>query len=61
MILIFSNKLGLLKEGGDDCDLSIDNLEEYVRLVYEAFFGSGVQMMIQSFKDGFSKFFPIVC
>jgi len=50
---------GLLKEGGDDCYLSIDNIEEYVRLVYDSFFGSGIQSMIQAFKEGFTKFFPI--
>jgi len=57
--LNFTIAEGILKEGGDDCYLSIDNIEEYVRLVYDAFFGLGVECLIQSFKEGFTKFFPI--
>jgi len=57
--LTFRIAEGLLKAEGDDCYLSIDNIEEYVKLVYDAFFGSGIQPMIQSFKEGFIKFFPI--
>jgi len=57
--LAFRIAEGLLKEGGDDCDLSIDNVEEYVGLVYDAFFGKGIQPIVQSFKEGFAKFFPI--
>jgi E3 ubiquitin-protein ligase TRIP12 len=35
------------------------NVEDYVREVIDALVGSGVQLQAQSFREGFSKVFPI--
>jgi hypothetical protein len=51
---------GLLKEDGDDSDLTIESIDEYVYLVLEAFFGNGVKEIAESFINGFTQFLPVV-
>jgi len=50
---------GLLVENGDQIDLTIWNLEEYIEHVYNSFFGDGVKPLVRAFRKGFSTFFSI--
>jgi hypothetical protein len=45
----------------DDEQLTINNLKEYLDLVYDVFLGEGVRVQLESFRMGFNQFFPIVC
>jgi E3 ubiquitin-protein ligase TRIP12 len=48
-----------LKEDGDNIDLTIDNLEEFVDLIALLFLSKGIEKQIMAFKEGFEYFLPI--
>ncbi|XP_043926988.1 E3 ubiquitin-protein ligase TRIP12 isoform X2 [Protopterus annectens] len=48
-----------LKKGGKDICVTIDNLEEYVRLVVHWTLNEGVARQFESFRDGFESVFPL--
>lgn len=47
-----------LVEQGADVDVTIDNINEYIRKVVEATLSSGVQRQVDAFRAGFSQVFP---
>ena len=48
-----------LKQGGEDIFLTIYNVEEYIKLIYEHLFRSGIKEVADSFRNGFNSVFPI--
>ena len=48
-----------LIENGANVDVSIDNVEEYIRLVIDAILVGGVEKQTKAFIEGFSKIFSI--
>lgn len=48
-----------LKPGTMDTPVTIDNVEEYIRLVIEWSLVKGVEKQIEAFRQGFSVIFPI--
>jgi E3 ubiquitin-protein ligase TRIP12 len=57
---IFPNKnLTELKENGSEIILSMDNIEEYIGLIYDKFFGNDMKIIIEAFKEGYNSVFNI--
>ena len=48
-----------LKQNGDNILLTLNNLEEYVNLIYDYIFFKGINPLINSFKEGFNMNFDI--
>jgi E3 ubiquitin-protein ligase TRIP12 len=48
-----------LKPNGSNILLTMNNIEEYVQLIYEYIFYKGINKIAQSFKEGFNKNFNI--
>jgi len=48
-----------LKPGGGGCEVTIDNLPEYVEAVANAVIGDGVAQQVQAFREGFSSILPV--
>jgi hypothetical protein len=48
-----------LKRGGEETILTINNIEEYVSLLFDKLVLSGCKSYIEEFKSGFNKVFPI--
>jgi E3 ubiquitin-protein ligase TRIP12 len=48
-----------LKRGGSDTLVTVHNIEEYVHLLHEKLFKSGIRMAVQSFKKGFNMVFGV--
>jgi E3 ubiquitin-protein ligase TRIP12 len=49
----------LLKEGGGQIAVTLDNLEEYVNLVKDAFLGAGVAQQIDTIREGFEQYISV--
>lgn len=47
-----------LVPGGSKMHVTIENVEEYLRLVVDMTLGSGVKRQIEAFREGFSQVFP---
>ena len=50
-----------LKKGGKETAVTLENLEEYLRLIVEWTLVTGVQQQLESFKEGFESLLPITC
>ena len=48
-----------LKENGENILLDMYNIEEYVYLIYDKLFVSGVDNIVKNFKEGFNKTFNL--
>ena len=48
-----------LKPNGNDILLTINNIEEYVNLIYDYLFYKGIDKIVRSFKEGFNMNFNI--
>nr|XP_033808050.1 E3 ubiquitin-protein ligase HECTD1 isoform X8 [Geotrypetes seraphini] len=48
-----------LKPNGEDDLVTIDNVEEYVELMFDACMQSGIQKQMDAFRNGFNKVFPM--
>ncbi|KAF8659836.1 hypothetical protein AX16_001721 [Volvariella volvacea WC 439] len=48
-----------LRPGGRDIAVTSENVNEYIDAVLDAIIGSGVQVQVKAFKEGFSKVFPV--
>jgi len=48
-----------LKRGGEESILTINNIEEYVGLLFDKLVLTGCKSYIEAFKSGFNKVFPI--
>ncbi|KAH8087913.1 hypothetical protein HD553DRAFT_269487 [Filobasidium floriforme] len=48
-----------LKENGSNVNVDLDNLEEYIELVYKVTLQTGIAKSVDSFREGFSRIFPI--
>ena len=48
-----------LKQDGDDILLDNTNINEYLLLLYDSIFCSGIKSIVLAFKEGFEKVFPI--
>jgi len=61
MDLTFSvpTEKGVLKENGDQCDVTLQNLDEYIQLVAELFLDKGIKQQINAFREGFNHFLPL--
>jgi len=44
--------------GGDDRAVTVDNLQEFVQLVVEAWLGASVSQQVDAFREGISQVFP---
>jgi len=44
---------------GNDEDVTINNLEEYIRLIAQLYLAEGVQRQLIAFKNGFNQFLPL--
>eukprot|EP01127_Copromyxa_protea_P020884 TRINITY_DN7039_c2_g1_i1.p1 TRINITY_DN7039_c2_g1~~TRINITY_DN7039_c2_g1_i1.p1 ORF type:complete len:648 (-),score=143.82 TRINITY_DN7039_c2_g1_i1:12-1955(-) len=59
MELTFCTSDGSLKEGGEEIDLTVNNLEDYLDATLEFFFGAGIEKQVAAFKEGFEAFLPL--
>ncbi|KAH8928928.1 hypothetical protein BT69DRAFT_385596 [Atractiella rhizophila] len=48
-----------LKEGGENIDVTMENLQEYIDLCVDWTVGRGVSSQVQAFRGGFSYCFPV--
>jgi E3 ubiquitin-protein ligase TRIP12 len=49
----------ILQPGGRDLQVTSTNVNEYVLEVIDAIIGKGASLQAQTFREGFSKVFPI--
>jgi len=49
----------VLKEGGEDIVLTIDNVEEYCELLPRVVLVDSIRLQLEAFRSGFSRVFPI--
>jgi E3 ubiquitin-protein ligase TRIP12 len=49
----------ILQPGGRDLQVTSTNVDEYVLEVLDAIIGKGASLQAQTFREGFSKVFPI--
>ncbi|RUS87649.1 hypothetical protein EGW08_004572 [Elysia chlorotica] len=48
-----------LKPGGEQEDVTMDNVEEYIDLVFDFCFVSGIRRQMEAFRNGFNQVFPM--
>ena len=48
-----------LKPDGENIDVTLDNIEEYVELVTDLCLRSGIQRQMEAFRSGFNRVFPM--
>lgn len=48
-----------LKHNGPDINVTLDNLAEYIQLVYKVTLETGISEAVEQFREGFSRIFPV--
>lgn len=47
-----------LRKGGEDCEVTLDSLDEYIELVLQTALVSSIQLQVDSFLQGFAEYAP---
>lgn len=47
------------QDNGADENVTLENLQEYTQLVYKVTLETGIAKSVESFREGFSRIFPI--